>query len=155
MISGTFSRGFSEGLSARFRGIPKVISGTILERFGEYVRGELGSFKIIRKHDSGSPSTVPPANDGKRYYRGEFPRNRTFESRKLSPEPEFVRKRRHSFSNTPTYDVVSTFENEIPEKVENSLLLKKDTEKKRRCTFRILDDCILLKIGNYILVAPK
>lgn len=34
----------------------------------------------------------------------------------LSPEPKFVRKRRQSSDNMPTYDAVSTFENEVPEK---------------------------------------
>ena len=57
------------------------------------------------------------ANDGKRYYRGELPRNRSFESWIPSPEPEFVRKKRQSSDDTPTYDDVSPFEYEIPEKV--------------------------------------
>ena len=70
-------------LSARFRGIPKVISGAIPERFREYVRGELGSFKIIRTHDSGYFAIgydTPRINSWKRYYREKkLPRNRTLE----------------------------------------------------------------------------
>ena len=94
-----------------------------------------GVLRIIRKHDSGSPSTVPPANDGKRYYRGEFPRNRPFENRILSPEPEFVRKKRHSSDDTPTYDAVSTTKYEILEKSGKQFTLEKRCRKNATVSF--------------------
>ena len=57
-----------------------------------------------------------PDNYRKRYYKGELPRNRTFENRTLSPEPKFVRKRKQLADSEQAYEAVSTFENEIPEK---------------------------------------
>ena len=57
-----------------------------------------------------------PENYRKRYYKGELPIKQTFESRVLSPEPKFVQQRRQNADNKDTYDGVSTFEKEIPEK---------------------------------------
>ena len=57
-----------------------------------------------------------PENYRKRYYKGELPRKQTFENRVLSPEPKFVQQRRQNADNKDTYDGVSTFEKEIPEK---------------------------------------
>ena len=57
-----------------------------------------------------------PENYRKRYYKGELPRKQTFESRVLSPEPKFVQQRRQNADNKDTYDGMSTFEKEIPEK---------------------------------------
>ena len=111
-------------LSAQFRGIPKVISGArFWKRFRESVRDDFRYFGSTIQDIFGYDT--PRINSWKRYYREKkLPRNRTFEGRILSPEPKFVRKRRHSsvrkrrlsFSNTPAYDAVSVFENEIPEK---------------------------------------
>ena len=57
-----------------------------------------------------------PENYRKRYYKGELPRKQTFENRVLSPEPKFVQKRRQLADSKDTYEGVSTFEKEIPEK---------------------------------------
>ena len=40
-----------------------------------------------------------PENYRRRYYKGELPRKNTFDSRKLSPEPKFVRERRKKTDN--------------------------------------------------------
>ena len=57
-----------------------------------------------------------PENYRKRYYKGELPQKQTFENRVLSPEPKFVQKRRQLADSKDTYEDVSTFEKEIPEK---------------------------------------
>ena len=57
-----------------------------------------------------------PENYRKRYYNGDLPRRNTFEGRKLTPEPKFVRKRRQLADNKNTYKDVSTSEKEISEK---------------------------------------
>ena len=57
-----------------------------------------------------------PENYRKRYYKGELPKKQTFENRVLSPEPKFVQKRRQLADSKDTYEDVSTFEKEIPEK---------------------------------------
>lgn len=53
-----------------------------------------------------------PENYRKRYYKGELPRKNTFESRKLSPEPKFVQKRRQAAETKDDNSDVSTFVNE-------------------------------------------
>ena len=57
-----------------------------------------------------------PENYRKRYHKGELPRRQTFENRVLSPEPKFVQKKRQLSDKKSTYEDVSTFEKEIPEK---------------------------------------
>ena len=49
-------------------------------------------------------------------YKGELPRKNTFEGRKLTSGPKFVQKRRQLADSKDTYEDVSTFEKEIPEK---------------------------------------
>ena len=57
-----------------------------------------------------------PENYRKRYHKGELPRRQTFENRVLSPDPKFVQKKRQLSDSKSTYEDVSTFEKEIPEK---------------------------------------
>lgn len=58
-----------------------------------------------------------PANYRKRFYRGELPREETFENRVISAEPKFVQKRRQQPSSGEVGKDVSTFvkENEAKE----------------------------------------
>lgn len=57
-----------------------------------------------------------PENYRERYYKGELSRKNTFDGRKLTSEPKFVQKRRQLADSKDTYEDVSTFEKEIPEK---------------------------------------
>jgi hypothetical protein len=64
-----------------------------------------------------------PENYRKRYYRGELPRKQTFESRVLSTEPKFVRKRRQNAHGQNDNATVSTFVKENTTKTKICLLL--------------------------------
>ena len=60
-----------------------------------------------------------PENYRKRYYKGELPKKQTFESRVLSTEPKFVRKRRQNAHGQNDAPNVSTFVKENTTKNEN------------------------------------
>ncbi|MGI6573048.1 MAG: hypothetical protein ACOX19_06465 [Fermentimonas sp.] len=46
-----------------------------------------------------------PDNYRRRYYNGELPREKTFESRELSPEPKSVKERRERAKNQRDSDI--------------------------------------------------
>ena len=107
--------GYRKGIfrpQGRCQGVAGQEDGIGTEHFLEQARfplpGRRGILLMVR-YDT-------PENYRKRYYKGELPRKQTFENRVLSPEPKFVQKKRQLSDNKSTYEDVSTFEKEIPEK---------------------------------------